>query len=187
MPETVPDARMEAFAVRPAEPGDAGSFVQVYRTVAAERRYIRTESVRRPERFYRRQFRRSWTFDQAWLVAEAGEVMVGHLGVAREDDPANRHVASLGVAVLQEWRGRGVGSGLMSECLRWAGEFGVEKLALSVYPDNHRALALYGKFGFQVEGRLTGHSKKSIGYRDEVLMGRWLIDPPDGSGEAVDR
>ena len=55
---------------------------------------------------------------------------------------------------------------------------GVEKLALSVYPDNEAALALYQKFGFQEEGRLSGHSKKSIGYRDEVLMGRWLVEPP---------
>jgi putative acetyltransferase len=47
-----------------------------------------------------------------------------------------------------------------------------------VYPDNQAARALYRKFGFEEEGRLTGHSKKRIGYLDEVVMGRWLIDRP---------
>jgi len=66
----------------------------------------------------------------------------------------------------------------MDEAIRWARQFGVEKLALSVYPDNDAARALYRKFGFLEEGRLTGHSKKSIGYRDEIVMGLWLIERP---------
>ncbi len=81
-----------------------------------------------------------------------------------------------------EWRGRGVGTALMAEAIRWAREAGVEKLSLSVYPDNDAARALYAKFGFEDEGRLSGHSKKTIGYRDEILMGLWLIPKPDGSG-----
>ena len=57
----------------------------------------------------------------------------------------------------------------------------MEKLALTVYPDNEAARALYGKFGFREEGSLTGHSKKSIGYRDEIVMGLWLLPEPPGS------
>jgi putative acetyltransferase len=69
----------------------------------------------------------------------------------------------------------------MTEALRWAREAKVEKLALSVYPDNAAALALYRRFGFEAEGRLSGHSKKRLGYFDEIVMGRWLIERP-GSG-----
>ena len=53
----------------------------------------------------------------------------------------------------------------------------MEKIALSVYPDNRGgAAALYAKFGFVVEGRLSGHSKKAAGYADEVVMGRWWVE-----------
>jgi putative acetyltransferase len=45
---------------------------------------------------------------------------------------------------------------------------------LSVYPDNAAAISLYRKFGFIDEGRLVGHSHKSYGYEDEVLMAAWL-------------
>jgi putative acetyltransferase len=62
----------------------------------------------------------------------------------------------------------------MSEVFRWADEVGVEKLFLSVYPHNDAAIALYRKFGFVEEGRLSGHSKKAAGYEDEVLMAVWI-------------
>lgn len=155
----------------------------MWRDVVAERRFVRTESVTQSVRTFRRQqFRRTWDRDQASIVAVHGDRVIGHLGVSREDGPATRHVASLGMAVASDWRGRGVGTALLSEALRWARQVGVEKLALSVYPDNEPARALYRKFGFQEEGCLTGHSKKSIGYRDEIVMGLWLVPrPTEGS------
>ena len=104
--------------------------------------------------------------------------MIGHLEVTREESPATRHIATIGMAVRPGRRGMGVGSALMREALHWARTMGVEKLALSVYPDNETARALYRKFGFQEEGRLTGHSKKSFGYQDEIVMGLWLIPRP---------
>src|SRR5439155_24175266 len=91
------------------------------------------------------------------------------------------------VVVAAEWRERGVGSALLAEAIRWARDVGVEKVALSVFPDNGNARALYRKFGFVEEGRLTGHSKKSIGYRDEIVMGLWLTSRPDGGSGCADR
>jgi ribosomal protein S18 acetylase RimI-like enzyme len=167
------------FVVRPAERRDAASFVELLRAVVAERRFIRTERVDRSVRYYRRRsFRKTWGTEQATLVAVHGDRVIGHIHVAREDSPVTRHVASLGMTVAPDWRRMGVGSALISEVIRWARSVGVEKLALSVYPDNEAAQALYRSFGFREEGRLTGHSKKSIGYRDEIVMGLWLIPQP---------
>ncbi len=163
------------FVVRAARPKDARSFLEMWRTVVDEKRYVRSETVRRSVGYYRRRyFRRSWTDEQASIVAVHGDQVIGHLNAAREEGPMTRHVATLGMAVAPEWRGRGVGSALMHEVIRWAKEVGVEKLALSVYPHNEAAMALYRKFGFKEEGRLTGHSKKSIGYLDEIVMGLWV-------------
>jgi GNAT superfamily N-acetyltransferase len=153
-----------------ARPGDAASFMDLFGAVVAERRFVRSDAVRRSLSHYRRRFRHGWTEDQASLVAVVGQHVVGHLGLVREDSPENRHVATLGMAVARQWRGRGVGSALMAEAIRWAREFGVE------------TLALYRKFGFREEGRLRGHSKKSIGYRDELIMGLWVDGPPPGVG-----
>jgi ribosomal protein S18 acetylase RimI-like enzyme len=172
------------FVVRPGRPGDAGSFMDLWRTVVAERRFVRTDTVGGSTWSYRRRyFRRTWTLGEVSLVAVAGDRVIGHLTASRDEGPVTRHVATLGMAVAPDWRGRGVGSALLTESIRWARAMGVEKLALSVYPDNEAALALYGKFGFRQEGRLTGHSKKSIGYVDEIVMGLWLVDRPEGASD----
>jgi RimJ/RimL family protein N-acetyltransferase len=164
------------FVVRPAAPQDAASFLDLWRAVVAEGRYVRTERVTSTVGHHRRRFRRPWTSDEAEIVAVDEGRVIGHLSVSREEGPVTRHVASLGMFVAADRRGQGVGMALLQECIRWAKAVGVEKLALSVYPDNERAIALYRKVGFEQEGRLTGHSKKSIGYRDEIVMGLWLIE-----------
>jgi putative acetyltransferase len=172
IPERPPPAGVE---VRPARPRDRAQVLALLAEVAAERVYIRTEEVGRGRsRRERKWMRRSWTLEGANLVAVANGRIVGNLGIARESHPATRHIASLGMHVAADWRGRGVGSALLAEAFRWAEWAGVEKVTLTVYPDNERALALYRRFGFVEEGRLTGQSKKSIGYRDEIVMGRWL-------------
>lgn len=168
----------DGFVVRPATAADARSFLELWRTVVGERAFVRSDAVHGGVRTFRKRFRSSWTDEEANLVAVDGDRVIGHLSVSREEHPITRHVASLGMAVAPEWRGRGVGSALMEGAIEWARAHGVEKVALSVYPDNARALALYAKFGFVEEGRLTGHSRKSIGYRDEIVMGRWLIERP---------
>ena len=160
--------------IRPARPGDARDWIRHVGEVAAEARFIRTEQVRWTPREMRRRWRRSWTTDKADLVAVADGRIVGSLSIARENNPVTRHVGSLGMSVDRDWRSKGIGSALMSEAFRWARWAGVEKIGLSVYPHNDRAINLYRKYGFVEEGRLSGHSKKSYGYDDEIIMGRWL-------------
>ena len=169
------------FAVRPGRPGDARSFLELWRAVVAEGIWVRSDSVTEGVRFYRRRyFQRPWTSEDASIVAVEGDRVIGHLTISREEGAATRHVASLGMAVAADRRGQGVGSALLAEAIRWARSVGVEKLALSVYPHNEAALALYRKFGFVEEGRLSGHSRKRAGRFDEIVMGLWLGDRPDG-------
>ena len=165
--------------IRPARPADAASFAEAYASVAAEKRFIQTERVTRSARDYRRKFRRSWEERAAHLVAIEGDRVVGNLSIARRDDhPATWHVATMGMFVVASHRGRGIGTALMAEAIRWAREYGLERIELSVYPHNDAALALYRRFGFVEEGRLVRHAKKSYGYEDEIVMALWLGPEP---------
>ncbi|HEX6263277.1 MAG TPA: GNAT family N-acetyltransferase, partial [Actinomycetota bacterium] len=160
--------------VRPARARDARGVMDLVAEVAAEGRFIRTERVAPSAWPYRARLRRSWTSDGAEIVALEDGKVVGHLGISRESVPALRHVAAIGMSVRRDHRSRGVGSSLMSEAIRWAREVGVEKLSLSVFPHNASAIALYRKFGFVEEGVFRGHTRKSYGYEDEVVMARWV-------------
>jgi diaminopimelate decarboxylase len=163
--------------IRPARAGDAASFLRLYRAVAAEGGSIRTERVTGSVRRYRRRLRSSWTDREANIVAVSDGRVVGSLGITRDDHPVTRHVATLGMFVADGWRGRGIGTALLHEALRWARSVGVEKLELTVYPGNAAARSLYRRFGFVEEGTLLRHSKKAYGYEDEVLMALWLRGP----------
>ncbi|MGZ4114368.1 MAG: N-acetyltransferase family protein [Actinomycetota bacterium] len=177
MSDRAPDdraMRVGGVEIRPARARDAASFLELYRAIAAEGGFIRTERVTGTARRYRRRLRASWTDREANLVAVAGGRVVGSLGIARDDHPVTRHVATLGMFVDRGWRGLGIGTALMREALRWARAVGVEKIELTVYPGNETARALYRRFGFVEEGTLLRHSKKAGGYEDEVLMGFWL-------------
>jgi ribosomal protein S18 acetylase RimI-like enzyme len=146
----------------------------MWREVVAERRFVRTEVVKGTVRDYRRQFRDSVTNDRAWFLTLAERRVVGALFIERMAHPVNRHVATLGMAVHAEWRGKGLGTALMEAALRWARSSGVEKVSLEVYPTNEAAVALYRRFGFEEEGRLVRHSRKSYGYEDELIMSRFM-------------
>jgi diaminopimelate decarboxylase len=178
-PRTVPDAEPpDGITLRPAAPEDARSFLSFWKAIVGEGGYVRSEEVETPARVYRARFRHSWTDREAQVVAlDAGRV-VGHIYIQREAHPVTRHVATLGIAVSADHRGRGIGRALMAEAFRWARSSGVEKIMLSVYPHNHAAIALYRRFGFVEEGRLVGHSRKSTGYEDEILMSAWITEGP---------
>jgi RimJ/RimL family protein N-acetyltransferase len=164
----------EDFEVRPARPGDARSFLEAFRSVAAERRFIQTEEVSQTARQYRRLFRRPVSVEGANLVAVSGGGIIGSISIRRDEHPATRHTASIGMFVTSAWRGQGVGTALLEGAMRWARDAGVERVDLSVYPHNQAAIALYRGFGFVEEGRLIRHAKKSYGYEDEILMAVWL-------------
>jgi ribosomal protein S18 acetylase RimI-like enzyme len=164
----------EGVVIRPAASGDAGSFHRMWSEIVDEG-LVRSQEVNRPVRHYKMLFRKSWTERGAWIAAvnAEGEV-VGFLSATREEHPVTAHVATIGLGVRKDWRGKGIGGALVSESIRWAASIGVEKIILSVYPSNTPAVALYRKFGFVEEGRLVNQSRKSYGYEDEILMGRWL-------------
>lgn len=161
--------------IRPARAGDAASFRRMWAAIVEEGRYVRSERVTHPVREYRRRFRRASSGREAQIVAVQGDRVVGHLFVQRERHPVTSHVATLGIAVAADQRGRGIGSGLMTEAILWAHDAGVQKIVLSVYPHNTGAIALYRKYGFVEEGRLARQSRKAYGYEDEILMGAWVV------------
>jgi ribosomal protein S18 acetylase RimI-like enzyme len=76
------------------------------------------------------------------------------------------------MTVAAGWRGRGVGTALLTEAVDQARKAGAHKLALQVWPHNAAALALYERFGFRREGYLTRHYRRRSGELwDAVVMG----------------
>ncbi len=105
------------------------------------------------------------------MVAVAEGVIVGEVHV----DPSWMGFGEIGMMVAADWRGRGVGTALVAAAVEWARARGLHKLALSVFPHNDVAIALYRKFGFVEEGRLVQHVRRADGELwDLIEMGLLL-------------
>jgi putative acetyltransferase len=114
------------------------------------------------------------------LVAEIGGEVVGTAGV-HPVGPAlrRRHAMSLGIGVVPEAQGRGVGRALMQAICDYADRWAqVLRLELTVFADNDRAIALYRRFGFVEEGRHRGFAMRDGRYVDALAMARWHPSPP---------
>ena len=108
------------------------------------------------------------------LVAETGGEVVGNLGLhAASRSPRRRHAATLGMSVRDDWQRRGVGSALLAAAIEIAdGWLDVRRLELTVYTDNAAALALYRKFGFEIEGVHRDYAFRNGRYVDAYFMAR---------------
>ena len=163
---TAPDRA--PVTVREATLADVDALVAILVEVAGEGRWIGTEAPVDVERRRRRMAADVDAEDAVVLVAEAGGVPVGQLGLHL----APYGVADLGMLVAAGWRGRGVGTALLAEAVRRARAAGAHKIALQVWPHNTAAIALYERFGFQREGYLGRHYRRRSGELwDAVVMG----------------
>ena len=108
--------------------------------------------------------------------AFAGTKLVGDFGVAQVRPHIKyRHRAVMGISVLKETWGCGLGSFLMQLAVDQAKANGFEQLELGVYSDNARAIHLYEKFGFERCGTMPHAFKLKDGtYRDEIMMVKML-------------
>ena len=84
-----------------------------------------------------------------------------------------RHVASIGMAVHDDWQGKGVGTALLEAALDLAENWlNITRVELRVYTDNAPAIALYEKFGFEIEGTHHRMAFRNGEYVDGYSMAR---------------
>jgi putative acetyltransferase len=107
------------------------------------------------------------------LVAVRGDDVHGQLSIEVLQFPRRRHVATLSMGVKLAARGTGVGSVLMEAaielCEKWVN---VSRIELEVYTDNVAGVALYTKFGFEIEGTCKRYAYRDGQYVDVHIMAR---------------
>src|SRR3712207_9346998 len=77
------------------------------------------------------------------------------------------------MAVRDDWQGKGVGTALMEAALDLADNWlGLTRIELNVYTDNAAGVALYKKFGFEIEGTHRRYTFRNGEYVDAYSMAR---------------
>lgn len=159
------------MTIRRAEPGD---YEAVWRTYLDEEAYSGTLQLPHPSReMWRKRFAEHSDQDYVLLACVADEV-VGNAGLhPAAKSPRRSHAMHLGMTVRKDWQGKGVGGALMKALTDLAdGWLNVFRLELTVYTDNERAIALYRKHGFVIEGTHRAYALRRGEYVDSYSMAR---------------
>jgi RimJ/RimL family protein N-acetyltransferase len=159
------------WLLRPARPTDGSALARLFAAVRAEGRWLITTpgAIDDPsEGFWISEMIRS--AEHLALVAEADGDVVGNVLVSTDRNRATAHTGTLAICIADGWRDVGIGSALVAGAQEWARERRLRKLALGVFPDNERAIAVYERAGFVREGLRRLQYRSGDTWRDEVLM-----------------
>ena len=116
---------------------------------------------------------------ELFIVAERDGSVVGNAGLTPVHGVRRRHAMGLGLSVAHAAQGQGVGNALMQALVDWADRWAnVLRLELTVFTDNAAAIALYRKFGFEIEGTHRAYALRDGAYADVLAMARLHPNPP---------
>lgn len=109
------------------------------------------------------------------LVAEYQGQLIGQIGMDVFTNPRRKHVANIGMAVLPDYQNKGIGKQLLAAMSDLAFNWlAIRRIELEVYTDNARAIALYEKAGFVIEGTARGYAFRDGEYTDVYLMAKCI-------------
>jgi RimJ/RimL family protein N-acetyltransferase len=104
------------------------------------------------------------------LLAEAGMQLVGVLSATGDERNQLRHTAVLSVGVVRSRWSQGIGSRMVQEAVSWSSAAGLKRLELTVHAANVRAVSMYIRHGFEVEGLRRSSLLVDGKYINEYLM-----------------
>ncbi|WP_174612754.1 GNAT family N-acetyltransferase [Virgibacillus ihumii] len=163
--------------IREIKIADAESFSWVTQQVEASSDYMLWESGER-EPDSEQQLKMIEKFQQqrnsTILVAEHDSRLAGYLIAIGGNANRNRHSVHIVAGILQEYRGKGIGSKLFQGLEKWAFQQGTHRLELTVATRNNAGLSLYQKMGFEIEGTKRNSLFINGEFVDEYYMGKLL-------------
>jgi RimJ/RimL family protein N-acetyltransferase len=103
--------------------------------------------------------------------------VIGQCEISNLSWDAGTHVGNLGIIISRKFRNQGLGFFLIDVAIREAKAVNnKEKIILSCFSNNQRALHLYQKLGFQTVGVRKRQFYMDSIYYDEVIMEIWIDD-----------
>lgn len=104
------------------------------------------------------------------MLAESDDQIVGMATVYAIDNNRQSHVGEIGVSIVEEYWGYGIGSILTEELIEFARHSDLKVLTLEVVTENKRAIQLYEKYGFKIVGTLTKRLRHEYHFFDTYVM-----------------
>ena len=170
------DIEIGKLIIETARINEAKEIINFVKAVDNETDYLTREtgefniSIEEEREFIRDKEKSS---NSIFLTAKVNGKIVGTIGFSGNSLKRYRHKGQFGIAILKDYWNYGIGSKMLSVMLDWADKNEFKKITLEVDDINEKAIKLYQKFGFEIEGKLKNDKYLGNGeYRDSLIMAR---------------
>jgi ribosomal protein S18 acetylase RimI-like enzyme len=160
-------------------------FRQAVGAVAREKRFLAfldTPSYDMSREFVLNNIKDDWPH----VIALVENKVVGWCDITSLHRLALAHAGVLGIGVVKQYRGMGVGKALMQRAIELARKKGLTRVELTVREDNEVAIALYEKMGFVIEGKHKNAICIDGRYENQIAMALLFDDNVSNSNGVVD-
>lgn len=167
--------------IRPAVPADAAALLELKQRLDRETSFMMYEAGEREasvQGLAADLDRVAQSANSVVLVADAGDHLAGYVELVGGSFRRSRATAHVVIGVRADSGGVGVGAALLRRARRWASGHGLHRLELTVMAHNDRAIGLYKRMGFSLEGRRKQCLIVDGQFTDELTMAAILTEPP---------
>ena len=106
------------------------------------------------------------------IALEKDGQLAGYISAERGGYRRIKHCAYIVIGILEAFHGMGFGKKLMKAVDNWAEEKKIIRLELTVLTENERAVNLYKKSGYEIEGIRKSSMKVEGILKDEYYMSK---------------
>ncbi|MBM7689556.1 GNAT family N-acetyltransferase [Enterococcus ureilyticus] len=168
------------FTIREAIPDDATEILQALKIIGSETPFLvmdekgmgmtSAEMSENLANLYE-------SVNNVLMLALADGKVIGTASVKASSKKRMEHIGEIGISILKDYWGFGLGSLMMEELIEWAKESKViRRLELTVQHRNQRAVHVYEKIGFQTEAIMARGAKTDEGELLDVHLMSLMID-----------
>ena len=106
------------------------------------------------------------------LIAKIDDKIIGIASINSSSKDRFKHVGEFGIVIVKQYCGLGLGKKIMDYLVEWSKSNGItKKISLVTNENNYRAIDLYKKVGFEVEGILKKDNYVNGIYSNSIMMG----------------
>lgn len=159
----------ETIILRPVDENDAQDIIMHVEMIVKAGRYLQKEEPRTLEEEIKFILETRLKGNMYTAVERKGKV-VGIARVLKGELEMKKHTGIFRTWIHPDSQGLGIGKQVMNYTLRWGLTNHLHKLWLTVFSGNEKAVLVYEKSGFIIEGRQKNQVVIDGNFEDEIFM-----------------
>lgn len=165
------------YLIREANIEDAENVIEYIKIVSDETDFLISDSsernftVKREKEFLQNMQN---SILEKMFLCEIENKIVGICSIEGVNKIRIKHRVDLAITVLKNYWGNKIGEKLIDYAIEYCKSNSIKKIELTVRIDNERALKLYKKFGFEIEGEIKKFIYFGGNYYNCYFMGLLL-------------